>query len=148
LTSDAEPVLGSLFLQKTALQTFSASDGDFVPKDALEIPADRYVSFDLTRTYNSMRRFDLVVSLEVAEHLPTQWAGFFRSSGSCDLARRCCFPRTIPGQGGTHHVNEQWQDYWANLFLRHDYVPIDDLGKRGGRLVVRPKYTSLLLLEL
>jgi hypothetical protein len=39
------------------------------------------------------------------------------------------FSAAIPGQGGTHHVNEQWQDYWAALFKSHDYVPIDCVRK-------------------
>ena len=35
------------------------------------------------------------------------------------------FSAAIPYQGGTHHVNEQWPDYWAELFARHGYVAID-----------------------
>jgi SAM-dependent methyltransferase len=109
---------------ENGITDFLGIDGDFVPQDALEIPADRYVSFDLTRAYNSTRRFDLVVSLEVAEHLPTQCADSFVAA-LVRLGPAVLFSAAIPGQGGTHHVNEQWQDYWANLFLRHDYVPID-----------------------
>ena len=33
----------------------------------------------------------------------------------------------LPGQGGTHHVNEQWIDYWANMFGQHGYQPFDFL---------------------
>src|SRR5262245_51551080 len=36
-----------------------------VPKELLEIPAARYVTFDLTQPFNCARRFDLVISLEV-----------------------------------------------------------------------------------
>jgi hypothetical protein len=39
------------------------------------------------------------------------------------------FSAAIPGQGGTHHVNERWQDYWASLFNRHRYVPVDCIRK-------------------
>jgi hypothetical protein len=35
------------------------------------------------------------------------------------------FSAAIPGQGGTHHVNERWQDYWAGLFQSHGYAPFD-----------------------
>jgi hypothetical protein len=40
------------------------------------------------------------------------------------------FSAAIPFQGGTHHLNEQWPDYWAALFKNHDYVPIDCI-RRG-----------------
>jgi hypothetical protein len=35
------------------------------------------------------------------------------------------FSAAIPFQGGNYHQNEQWPDYWAALFKRHDYLPID-----------------------
>ena len=37
------------------------------------------------------------------------------------------FSAAIPGQNGKGHVNEQWPSYWAELFSRRDYVPIDCL---------------------
>src|SRR5262249_44228426 len=35
------------------------------------------------------------------------------------------FSAAIPGQGGTHHVNEQWPVFWQHLFSRHDYTRLD-----------------------
>lgn len=35
------------------------------------------------------------------------------------------FSAAITGQGGTNHVNEQMQSYWAKKFLRLGYVGID-----------------------
>src|SRR6185436_3241542 len=69
-------------------------------------------------------RFDLVVCLEVAEHLPSEHAKPFVES-LVRLAPAVLFSAAIPGQGGTHHINERWQDYWAALFNSYDYVPID-----------------------
>ena len=43
------------------------------------------------------------------------------------LAPVVLFSAAIPGQGGTDHINEQWQDYWARLFAKHDYVALDFL---------------------
>ena len=31
----------------------------------------------------------------------------------------------MPGQGGIHHINEQWPWYWKELFARHGYVQLD-----------------------
>jgi hypothetical protein len=35
------------------------------------------------------------------------------------------FSAAIPFQGGVSHVNEQWPDYWAALFERHQYLAVD-----------------------
>src|SRR5207248_2011869 len=45
-------------------------DGDYVDTKLLYIPADRFIALDLAKPVALDRRFDLVVSLEVAEHLP------------------------------------------------------------------------------
>jgi 2-polyprenyl-3-methyl-5-hydroxy-6-metoxy-1,4-benzoquinol methylase len=107
---------------------FVGVDAHTLSRDLLEIPAERYVSFDLAASYHSDRRFDLVVSLEVAEHLPSHCAASFIDS-LVRLGPAVLFSAAVPGQGGTHHVNEQWQDYWAELFVRHNYVPIDCVRK-------------------
>jgi hypothetical protein len=76
------------------------------------------------------RRFDLAIALEVAEHLmPQRAAGFV--ADLCGLADIVLFGAAIPGQGGTHHVNEQWQSAWVERFLRNDFVVFD---------VIRPAF--------
>jgi len=70
------------------------------------------------------RHFDLVVSLEVAEHIPHASADTFVDS----LVRHgdiVLFSAAIPGQGGTFHVNEQWPEYWGKRFKARGYVGID-----------------------
>jgi hypothetical protein len=37
------------------------------------------------------------------------------------------FSAAVPSQGGVHHVNEQWPDYWAARFLAHGHVCVDAL---------------------
>lgn len=32
------------------------------------------------------------------------------------------FSAAIPGQGGTGHFNEQWPDYWAELFGENGFA--------------------------
>ena len=70
------------------------------------------------------QRFDLAMSLEVAEHLsPGRAPGFVEDL--CAAADMVLFGAATPGQGGKHHLNEQWQGYWADLFVRRGYLPID-----------------------
>jgi hypothetical protein len=99
-------------------------DGDYVDRELLHIPADRFIASDLTKPIKLDRRFDLAISLEVAEHLPqNRAAGFVRDLTA--LAPVVLFSAAIPGQGGAHHVNEQWQSYWAHLFGVEGYLPAD-----------------------
>jgi hypothetical protein len=61
-----------------------------------------------------------VVSLEVAEHLPESSADTFIESlvahGDVIL-----FSAAVPGQGGQHHINEQWPEYWQQKFAKHGF---------------------------
>jgi len=43
----------------------------------------------------------------------------------CNLGNIILFSAAIPGQEGTHHINEQYPSYWRTLFGKNDFVPID-----------------------
>lgn len=92
-------------------------------------PAQMLVDFqpaDLAAGMPDVGRFDLVVCLEVAEHLPeTRAASFVRDLTA--LAPLVLFSAAAPGQGGTNHVNEQWPDYWISLFQHCGYLCVDAL---------------------
>lgn len=104
-------------------------DGSYVRPETLLIPVDRFQALDLTGPQPVGKRFDLVESLEVAEHLPESAAKNFVSF-LCSLGPIILFSAAIPYQGGTHHVNEQWPEYWAALFAEHDYVALDLIRER------------------
>ena len=104
-------------------------DGDYVDKNAIEIPKERFLTFDLKNPFRLNRQFDLVVSLEVGEHLPNECAETFVDSLT-KLAPVILFSAAIPFQGGTQHVNEQWQDYWVKHFQKKGYVAIDCIRNR------------------
>lgn len=99
-------------------------DGDYVDRRRLLIPENCFVPQDLTQDFALGRRFDIVQSLEVAEHLPASRAAGFVAC----LARHSeliLFSAAAKGQGGDHHINEQDYDYWREHFGRHGYVPLD-----------------------
>jgi len=104
-------------------------DGDYVNREMLEIPAERFFAFDLSKPFRLDRQFDLVVSLEVAEHLPDTCAEVFVDSLT-RLGPVILFSAAIPFQGGNHHVNEQWPDYWAQFFQEKDFLVIDAIRKQ------------------
>jgi SAM-dependent methyltransferase len=85
---------------------------------------EHFIASDLGSSFNLAERFDLAVSLEVAEHLPISRAEGF----VCDLVRlsdAVLFGAAVPGQPGEHHINCEWQSYWASLFASHGYNPVD-----------------------
>jgi SAM-dependent methyltransferase len=101
-------------------------DGDWVPLDKLHFPSDRFVAARLDKPLHLGRRFDLAVSLEVAEHVPARGASQFVSN-IVEHAPCVLFSAAIPYQRGTDHVNEQWPEYWAALFAEYGYVVLDGL---------------------
>ena len=40
------------------------------------------------------------------------------------------FSAALPGQGGTHHINEQWHGYWHRLFSQRGFDCFDVLRPR------------------
>ena len=113
------------FLQFGAEQVLGI-DGDYIDRSSLQIDPRFFVPHDLTKPFESDRRYDLAISLEVAEHLDIEYAEQFVRT-LCGLSDVIVFSAAIPGQGGVQHINEQPQSYWANLFAKYDYKAIDCL---------------------
>ncbi len=99
-------------------------DGDYVRREDLQIPVEEFREADLEHPEPLERRFDLAVSLEVAEHLdPAAATGFV--SFLTSLAPVVLFSGAVPGQGGVGHVNEQWPAFWAAEFAAQGYQVAD-----------------------
>ncbi len=99
-------------------------DGVPIPESELYFPASAFLVRDLTKPLDLKRRFDLVMCLEVGEHLGAEHAPQLVEN----LARHSdviLFSAACPGQPGQHHVNCQWPDYWQGLFNRAGYVCSD-----------------------
>jgi SAM-dependent methyltransferase len=101
-------------------------DGPYVPRAALAVDPASFRAVDLEHPPELGRSFDLAVSVEVAEHLDPATAASFVGY-LCSLAPVVCFSAAIPGQGGVHHVNEQWPAYWAGLFADRGFEALDVL---------------------
>lgn len=107
-------------------------DGPWVDRSKLQIRPDRFVEFDFATAPKPYQpklaagTFDLVVSFEVLEHIDAAHArdvvAMMTRLGDivvCGVA--------IPLQGGKHHVNEQWPDYWRALFAEQGFEAFDAL---------------------
>jgi SAM-dependent methyltransferase len=115
--------------RKLGVEDILGLDGEYIDQTLLQVPSESFKVADLTRPFGLKRTFDLAISLEVGEHLPEESATAFVESLT-KLAPLVLFSAAIPGQGGNHHINEQWPDKWAELFREHDYVPVDFIRKR------------------
>ena len=110
---------------KQGVNDYMGVDGGAVDSENLLISPEHFSSADLSKeTYTPGRRYDLVVSLEVAEHIPEDKADSFIEMLT-GLGDTVLFSAAIPGQGGVGHVNEQWQSYWAAKFKSAGYEALD-----------------------
>jgi len=87
---------------------------------------DEFRAVDLSEPVHFPEKFDLALSLEVAQHLLPGAAQTFIAS-ICRISDLVIFGAAIPGQWGTGHVNERWPSYWAALFDAKGYELFDIL---------------------
>ncbi|NJO18632.1 MAG: class I SAM-dependent methyltransferase [Thioploca sp.] len=121
-------------------------DGDYINQQMLRIPEKCFMPHDLTKPLSLEKKFDLVLSLEVAEHSPDKYADLFVNNLT-GLGSVIVFSAAIPFQGGENHVNEQWPNYWIELFQKRDYVAIDCLrDKIWNNENVEPWYAQNIIL--
>jgi SAM-dependent methyltransferase len=99
-------------------------EGPYVSPDMLKIPRETVQFQDLKNAFHLNRKFDLAMSLEVAEHLPKEHAEEFIESLTI-ASDIILFSAAIVGQEGTYHINEQMPEYWAKIFAQYSYVPVD-----------------------
>lgn len=104
-------------------------DGEWVDKKRLAIPETSFIRKNLEETTTIDKRADLVMCLEVAEHLDASKASQLVNS-LAHIAPVVLFSAAIPLQGGSHHVNEQWPDYWARIFEKKGYIPVDCIRRK------------------
>lgn len=99
-------------------------DGDWVPRDQLEIPTNEFRVANLDGSLQIKRQFDLAICLEVAEHISAA-AGDALIRSLSGAAPVVLFSAAIPDQGGTGHINEQWPAYWIERFAQEGMIVVD-----------------------
>jgi SAM-dependent methyltransferase len=110
------------------IKDYVGVDGEWQRK-RLVISPNHFVAHDLLEPLKLNRTFDLAICLETAEHLPDV-AGRNLVRSLTELSSVVLFSAAIPFQPGTHHINEHWQNYWAEIFSDYRFVPIDAIRKR------------------
>lgn len=102
-------------------------DGNWVDRSLLRknIPEEYFTNIDLEKEFTSFTqsiasKFDIAISVEVAEHLHPQYAENF-VQGLCRLSDTVIFSAAVPMQGGENHINEQWPTYWIEHFAKNGF---------------------------
>jgi len=106
--------------------TVTGVDGPYIDRRGLLIDPGDFHDADLSAPIDLGRQFDLVQSLEVAEHLPPAKAGQFVDTLTAHGAY-VLFSAAVSGQGGENHLNEQPLGYWRAIFRERSYCAIDYL---------------------
>lgn len=100
-------------------------DGKWVDTSSLVINDQEFRSIDFEEGEIVIQeKFDLAISLEVAEHLQEK-NGIRLVKLLCSLSDVVLFSAAVPGQGGTMHKNEQWPSYWGGVFNSCDFEILD-----------------------
>ena len=87
----------------------------------------QFVQHDLRQPLEVLRQFDLVICLEVAEHMTKHeahnalLATLAKSTGNLLL-----FSAAQPGQPGTGHINLQPQSYWIEAIEKWPYIKLSN----------------------
>ena len=100
-------------------------DGAWVDKKLLTIGIEEFTVHDFgTEKYTPIRKYDLALCIEVAEHISADMGALLIDSivNSSDVV---LFSAAVMGQGGSGHVNEQCQHYWSTQFAERGYICVD-----------------------
>lgn len=107
------------------LEAFGCEDS--VGVDIAAPEREGFFRHDLTTPLYLRRQFDLVISLETAEHLPEEAADIYVASIVRHASLAVLFSAALPGQEGLHHVNCQPHEYWHEKFESHNFKTRDPI---------------------
>lgn len=112
--------------ERQGVTDYLGIDGHHVNRELLAIPGEKILLTNLEEPIPVERKFDLAMSLEVAEHLSESAADtFVRSLTS--LSDIIVFSAAVPFQGGQNHINEQPVTYWIEKFDKRGYTFYDPI---------------------
>jgi hypothetical protein len=116
-------------LEQYGVKEIRGLDGAWIDKSTLKITEQQFTTVNLEEEISLKQKYDLAISLEVAEHLPES-SGIHLIDSLTKASDFVLFSAAIPYQGGTNHVNEQWPEYWNTLFNERGFIAVDFLRKK------------------
>jgi hypothetical protein len=84
---------------------------------------ENFIEFgDVTVDIKLDKKYELSMSIEVAEHIPTTKSDIFVDNLCNSSSKYIFFTAAKPGQGGTGHINCQEKTFWIEKFNRRGWV--------------------------
>ena len=108
------------------VQDYYGVDGADIAEKDLLIERDRFQVVDFSKPWTLGRKFDLVICLEVAEHLPPTLSQKFIEA-LCEHSDHILFSAACPNQPGQNHINCEWPEFWQNLFNKIGFACEDNV---------------------
>ena len=107
------------------IENLQGIDCNEISEDFLLVPR-KYISIDDLETHENInnKKYDLAISVEVAEHLDNSVSEHFVETLT-NYSKVIIFSAGIPYQEGTHHINCQPPQFWYDLFNKFGYVCFD-----------------------
>src|SRR5262249_6052511 len=115
-----------LAAQEAGVTNVLGVDGVKLSRDELCVAPDLILQADLQEPVKLGCKFDAVLCLQVAEHLPNASAATLVSS-LCAHADLVFFSAAAPGQHGENHINCRPPDYWQAHFNACGFICLDEL---------------------
>jgi SAM-dependent methyltransferase len=99
-------------------------DGSDIPPDLLQVAESAIRRADFRQDFAIADRYDLAMSLEVADCLPPAASEHFvgELTRTSDVV---VFSAAAPGQSKRSGSNERWLSYWVSLFLEQGFLHVD-----------------------
>lgn len=121
-------------------------DGVDISQEQLFIDSQLFEQLDLTDKWNLNRRFDVVICLEVAEHLDSVYAENLIKTLTVH-SDFVVFSAAPPWQSGQNHVNCQDPVYWQDIFNRMGFTCSDEIRwKLWEKSAIEPWYRQNLFI--
>lgn len=110
--------------EEYGIEDYRGIDGHYLDIKQVICDKNKIQLDDLENPKKANRKYDIVISLEVAEHLSNNSSDKFVDLLT-SYSDNIVFSAAIPFQGGMNHINEQWMDYWAKKFESRGYKIYD-----------------------
>jgi SAM-dependent methyltransferase len=106
---------------------------DALPLEATVLGAGQYATVDVSAPFDLGRRFDLVICVEVAEHLDPAREAVLIETIARHADRAIVFSAAEPGQPGHGHINCRPLAYWLDLWRARGWLPdaAESMAMRG-----------------
>ncbi|MGA7119340.1 MAG: methyltransferase domain-containing protein [Polyangiaceae bacterium] len=108
-------------MRQLGLDAYGIDSDARLPKSPEFLQADitNFMRFSLKEPFST--EFQVVLSLEVGEHMPEDYADDYILSIQFSAAKIVYFSAARPGQGGHGHINCQPKAYWVKKFHHRGY---------------------------